>query len=59
MAVRVDGADVLAVLEATRDAVARARSGEGPTLIEAVHYRIAPHATAASAICSRVERPSL
>ncbi|MDQ6817878.1 MAG: thiamine pyrophosphate-dependent enzyme, partial [Actinomycetota bacterium] len=44
--VRVDGADVLAVLEATRDAVERARRGEGPTLIEAVHYRIAPHATA-------------
>lgn len=44
--VRVDGADVLAVLEATREAVARARAGEGPTLIEAVHYRIAPHATA-------------
>jgi pyruvate dehydrogenase E1 component alpha subunit len=44
--VRVDGADVLAVLEATRDAVDRARKGEGPTLIEAVHYRIAAHATA-------------
>ncbi|MDQ6818839.1 MAG: thiamine pyrophosphate-dependent dehydrogenase E1 component subunit alpha [Actinomycetota bacterium] len=44
--VRVDGTDVLAVHEATREAVARARSGEGPTLIEAVHYRIAPHATA-------------
>src|SRR3954466_9444380 len=44
--VRVDGADVLAVYEATRDAVARARAGEGPTLIEAVTYRAAPHATA-------------
>ena len=44
--VRVDGTDVLAVHEATREAVARARRGEGPTLIEAVHYRIAPHATA-------------
>jgi pyruvate dehydrogenase E1 component alpha subunit len=43
---RVDGADVLAVYEATREAVARARSGAGPTLIEAVHYRIAAHATA-------------
>jgi pyruvate dehydrogenase E1 component subunit alpha len=43
---RVDGADVLAVLEATREAVARARRGDGPTLIEAVHYRIAAHATA-------------
>ena len=44
--VRVDGADVLAVLEATREAVARARDEGGPTLIEAVHHRIAPHATA-------------
>src|SRR5689334_1364386 len=44
--VRVDGTDVLAVFEATRDAVARARSGEGPTFIEAVSYRAAPHATA-------------
>src|SRR6184192_2778720 len=44
--VRVDGADVLAVFEATREAVARARAGEGPTLIEAVTYRAAPHATA-------------
>jgi len=44
--VRVDGADVLAVYEATREAVARARAGEGPTFVEAVTYRTAPHATA-------------
>jgi len=44
--VRVDGCDVLAVYEATRDAVARARAGDGPTFIEAVSYRAAPHATA-------------
>jgi TPP-dependent pyruvate/acetoin dehydrogenase alpha subunit len=37
---------VLAVYEAARDAVDRARTGDGPTLIEAVHYRAAPHATA-------------
>jgi pyruvate dehydrogenase E1 component alpha subunit len=43
---RVDGGDVLAVYEATREAVERARAGEGPTLIEAVSYRAAPHATA-------------
>src|SRR5213080_1480242 len=43
---RVDGTDVLACYEATREAVARARSGEGPTFIEAVSYRVAPHATA-------------
>jgi pyruvate dehydrogenase E1 component alpha subunit len=45
-AVRVDGADVLAVYEATREAVARARAGEGPTFVEAVTYRALPHATA-------------
>ena len=44
--VRVDGGDVLAVYEATREAVGRARAGEGPTFIEAVTYRAAPHATA-------------
>ncbi|HET7744841.1 MAG TPA: thiamine pyrophosphate-dependent enzyme [Gaiellaceae bacterium] len=44
--VRVDGGDVLAVYEATRDAAARARAGDGPTLIEALTYRSAPHATA-------------
>jgi pyruvate dehydrogenase E1 component alpha subunit len=45
-AARVDGADVLAVYDATREAVARARAGDGPTFIEAVTYRAAPHATA-------------
>jgi pyruvate dehydrogenase E1 component subunit alpha len=44
--VRVDGLDVLAVYNAARVAVERARAGGGPTLIEAVHYRAAPHATA-------------
>jgi pyruvate dehydrogenase E1 component alpha subunit len=44
--VRVDGGDVLAVYEATREAVDRARNGGGPTFIEAVTYRAAPHATA-------------
>jgi pyruvate dehydrogenase E1 component alpha subunit len=44
--VRVDGGDVLAVYEATREAVARARAGDGPSFIEAVTYRAAPHATA-------------
>ena len=37
---------LVAVYEVTRDAVARARAGEGPTFIEAVSYRTAPHATA-------------
>ena len=44
--VRVDGGDVLAVYEAVADAVERARAGDGPTFIEAVTYRAAPHATA-------------
>jgi 2-oxoisovalerate dehydrogenase E1 component subunit alpha len=44
--VRIDGNDVLAVYAATRDAVARARRGEGPTLIEAMTYRIGAHSTA-------------
>ena len=43
---RVDGGDVLAVYEATCEAVERARAGEGPSFIEAVTYRAAPHATA-------------
>ncbi len=41
---RVDGNDVVAVYEATREAVARARAGDGPTLIEALTYRIRGHA---------------
>jgi TPP-dependent pyruvate/acetoin dehydrogenase alpha subunit len=45
-AIRVDGGDVLAVYEATREAVERARAGEGPTFVEAVTYRAAPHGTA-------------
>jgi pyruvate dehydrogenase E1 component alpha subunit len=44
--IRVDGADVLAVHESVRAAVSRARAGEGPTFVEAVTYRAAPHATA-------------
>lgn len=44
--VRVDGNDVLAVWTAVRDATARGRAGEGPTLIEAVSYRPTLHATA-------------
>ncbi len=45
-AIRVDGNDVLAVLAATRVALARARAGGGPTFIEAVTYRMGPHTTA-------------
>ncbi|MBM7504432.1 pyruvate dehydrogenase (acetyl-transferring) E1 component subunit alpha [Agromyces aurantiacus] len=44
--IRVDGNDVLAVLAVTRWALDRARRGEGPSLIEAVTYRMGPHTTA-------------
>ena len=43
--IRVDGNDVLAVLAATRLALARAYAGQGPTLVEAVTYRMGPHTT--------------
>jgi pyruvate dehydrogenase E1 component alpha subunit len=43
---RVDGHDALAVYEAVREGVDRARAGDGPTFVEAVTYRSAPHATA-------------
>jgi 2-oxoisovalerate dehydrogenase E1 component alpha subunit len=41
--VTVDGNDVLAVYDAAREAVARARRGEGATFIEAKTYRLVPH----------------
>jgi pyruvate dehydrogenase E1 component alpha subunit len=42
----VDGNDFFAVREAAERAIARARAGEGPTLIEAKSYRITPHSAA-------------
>jgi len=44
--VRVDGNDVLAVYAVTRRAIDRAYAGEGPTLIEAMTYRMGDHSTA-------------
>ena len=44
--IQVDGNDVFAVYAATAEALARARSGGGPTLIEAVTYRLGDHTTA-------------
>jgi len=44
--VRVDGNDVLAVHATTNEALDRARTGGGPTFIEAVTYRMGPHTTA-------------
>ena len=43
--VKVDGNDIFAVMKVTRDAVERARRGEGATLIEAVSYRLSGHST--------------
>ncbi len=42
-AVTVDGNDLLAVYHATRDAVARARNGDGPTFLVAQTYRVEGH----------------
>ena len=43
--VTVDGTDVVKSYQAVAEAVARARSGEGPTLIEARAYRLTPHSS--------------
>ncbi len=44
--IQVDGNDAFAVYSATREALERARRGDGPTLIEAVTYRLGDHTTA-------------
>lgn len=44
--IQVDGNDLLAVHKASKDAFDRARSGGGPSFIEAVTYRLADHTTA-------------
>lgn len=43
--VRVDGNDVVACHVAVAEAAARARAGDGPTLVEAITYRMGPHTT--------------
>jgi pyruvate dehydrogenase E1 component subunit alpha len=43
--VRVDGNDALAVYQATKEAVQKARQGKGPTLIEAITYRMGAHSS--------------
>lgn len=43
--ITVDGNDPLAVYEAVKEAADRGRRGEGPTLIEAVSYRLTPHSS--------------
>ncbi|MBM3221164.1 MAG: pyruvate dehydrogenase (acetyl-transferring) E1 component subunit alpha [Candidatus Rokubacteria bacterium] len=44
--IQVDGNDLLAVYAVTKEAVDRARNGDGPTLIECVTYRLGVHTTA-------------
>jgi 2-oxoisovalerate dehydrogenase E1 component alpha subunit len=53
--VRVDGNDILAVYQATKEAVDRARSGGGPTLIEAVTYRQGAHSSSDDPRAYRVD----
>lgn len=44
--IQVDGNDVIAVRDVVGKAIEKARSGQGPTVIEAVTYRLADHTTA-------------
>jgi pyruvate dehydrogenase E1 component alpha subunit len=43
--IRVDGNDVLAVIQTASEAIERARAGEGPTMIEALTYRVQGHSS--------------
>jgi 2-oxoisovalerate dehydrogenase E1 component alpha subunit len=43
--IRVDGNDILAVMQVAREAVERARSGGGPTMLECVTYRVQGHSS--------------
>src|SRR5919106_2394980 len=47
--VQVDGNDVIAVRHGVAQALARARAGEGPSVVEALTYRMSDHTTAADA----------
>ena len=44
--IQIDGNDIFAVYKATKDAIEKARSGKGPTLIECITYRMSDHTTA-------------
>ncbi|WP_348240457.1 thiamine pyrophosphate-dependent enzyme, partial [Salmonella enterica] len=52
---QVDGNDVIAVRECTARALAKARAGGGPTVIEALTYRLSDHTTADDASRYRSE----
>jgi 2-oxoisovalerate dehydrogenase E1 component alpha subunit len=54
---QVDGNDVIAVRHVTQEAVEKARTGGGPTLIEAISYRLGDHTTADDA--TRYRDPDL
>jgi pyruvate dehydrogenase E1 component alpha subunit len=54
--IQVDGNDLFAVIAATREAVNKARSGGGPTLIEGVTFRFGPHTTADDPTKYRTEK---
>lgn len=53
--IRVDGNDALAVYAAVKEARERAVAGEGPTLIEAMLYRLSPHSTSDNDLAYRTK----
>ncbi|MEK5644154.1 MULTISPECIES: thiamine pyrophosphate-dependent dehydrogenase E1 component subunit alpha [Paenibacillus] len=53
--IRVDGNDALAVYKAVKEARERAVRGEGPTLIEAMMYRLSPHSTSDNDLAYRTK----
>ncbi|WP_018886318.1 thiamine pyrophosphate-dependent dehydrogenase E1 component subunit alpha [Paenibacillus massiliensis] len=53
--IRVDGNDAFAIYEAVKEARERAVRGEGPTLIEAMMYRLSPHSTSDNDLAYRTK----
>jgi len=53
--IQIDGNDIFAVYSATKEALENARNGKGPTLIEAVTYRLGDHTTSDDASKYRSE----
>ncbi|MDF2814023.1 MAG: thiamine pyrophosphate-dependent dehydrogenase component subunit alpha [Paenibacillus sp.] len=53
--IQVDGNDVLEVYRVVKEARSRAVSGEGPTLIEALMYRLSPHSTSDNDLAYRTK----